>query len=133
MVSLSRTLFLELSMCLLSDRVSVSNSLFRSLDIFTKLRSLCLELSFSISLLSHGVSVSKSLSRSLDRPISLERILCLASSLLSLSNSLVGVEFATHGLSQIRFGVGPLFGAHDQILNYLYSDIYLLFHVGSPL
>jgi hypothetical protein len=30
-------------------------------------------------------------------------------------------------------GVGPPFGAHDQILNFLYPDMYGLLPVGRPL
>jgi hypothetical protein len=33
----------------------------------------------------------------------------------------------------VRFGVGTPFGAHDQILMFLYSDIYLHLYVGRPL
>jgi hypothetical protein len=33
----------------------------------------------------------------------------------------------------VRLGVGPPFGAHDQILNFLYSDIYLHRYVRPPL
>jgi hypothetical protein len=33
----------------------------------------------------------------------------------------------------VSLGVGPPFGAHDQILNFLYSDIYLHRYVGRPL
>jgi hypothetical protein len=33
----------------------------------------------------------------------------------------------------VRLGVGPPFGAHDQILNVVYSDEYFLLHVGRPL
>jgi hypothetical protein len=33
----------------------------------------------------------------------------------------------------VHLGAGPPFGAHDQILNFLYSDIYLFLYVGCPL
>jgi hypothetical protein len=33
----------------------------------------------------------------------------------------------------VCFGVGPPFGAHDQILNFLYSDVYLYRYVARPL
>jgi hypothetical protein len=33
----------------------------------------------------------------------------------------------------VLLGVGPPFGAHDQILHVLQSNMYFLLHVGRPL
>jgi hypothetical protein len=58
------------------------------------------------------------------------------------TSSIIGVEWSGVGVEwslrptvsrPVRLGIGPPFGAHDQILNFLYSHIYLFRYVGRRL